>query len=385
MAKKRKIILSTTAALAALLAGLLILREPRHDGRSLSEWAEIGLHATDQEPWNTADVLTASNAIRQIGAKSFPWIRRSVLKSDSAKVRFLSWLESASDTAQEFQLIITKPLILRTERSCFVLYSLSDLALPLVDELSASNAMFSESYIESIGPNALPALIPMITNQPPDTRTDLVVRMVKLWGTNALSAGPSLWGGMKMNRDRFSEGRWLTALAGTGHRPNELSEALVELIHSDAKPPYFGQPFISALRTVPGAAAPALVKLLDHPQNEVRRRALLSLFGETVGQSHRAPQPYFRMQVSSGPLGGPGTTASLNPSSSNALHEAAVSIRLNALRLAMQSHAGRFSNGWNLPPAATEAFMSGFTNDPDRQVSREAVKALEEFRLIERP
>ena len=75
MTQRRKNILTTMAALVAVFVGLwlFIHREPRYDGRSLSEWADIGLRATDQEPWNTADVLMASNAIRQIGAKAMPF------------------------------------------------------------------------------------------------------------------------------------------------------------------------------------------------------------------------------------------------------------------------------------------------------------------------
>ena len=391
MAKRRKIILLTTAALAVVLVGLwlFIRREPCYDGRSLSEWADMGLRATDQEPWNTSDVLVASNAIRQIGIKSFPWIRNAVLKKDSTGIRVLSRLDWSSSIGDELRRVLAKPLILRTERTCFIFYSLSEQALPLIDELSNSNTIFSTSYIECMGPRALPALIPLLANSPSDDRTDLALRFVRLWGTNAFAAGPHLWSVVETNHRDANESRWLSALASTGYRAEEFSKMLVAHIRSDAKPPDYAKHHIWALGRVPGWAAPALVSLLEHPQPEVQRRALLSLFGETIGRARGAPTPYFRMQpysrmpMSSGPLRD--APSLLNPSSSNALREASVSIRLQAVQLALQSHAGRSSNSWYLQPSETEAFIGGFTNDPSETVVAEARKAIEGLRLLEKP
>ena len=188
---------------------------------------------------------------------------------------------------------------------------------------------------------------------------------------------------METNHGDVNESRWLSALASTGYRAEEFSKMLGARIRSDAKPPDYAKHHIRALERVPGWAAPALVSLLEHPQPEVQRRALLSLFGEWTGGALGGPTPSFRMQMSSGPLGA--ALSFLNPSSSNALREASVSIRLHAVQLALQSHAGRSSNNWYLQPFETEAFLGGFTNDPNETVAAEARKAIEGLRLIEQP
>jgi hypothetical protein len=192
-----------------------------------------------------------------------------------------------------------------------------------------------------------------------------------------------LWSGMESIRNTVNEGNWLSALASTGYRSEELSKMLVARIRSDAKPPDYAKQLIWALARIPGWGTRALVSLIDHPEPEVQQRALLSLLGKYSGNSPPVRQPVFRLNSDYGGLGS--VPMLLNQSSSNALREASVSIRLRAVQLAMQGNAGSSSNGWYLRSSETRAFISGFTNDPEREVLREAAKALEEFRFLEKP
>lgn len=384
MAKKRKIILSVVSLIAAIVIGWWFIssREPSYNGRSLSEWADIGLKATDTAPWDIPNVLLASNAIHQIGTNSFPWIRRSMLNKGSNQVRVLVWLQEISMVPDEFQRMVAAPLIHRMEQIRFVVFSVGEIGLPLFPEFSGNTIPSQEDFVVSIGSRALPALIPMLTNGTPGSQTDLARRLIGFWRTNAIAAGPYLWSIRESNYGSTNESTWLQALAGTGYRSEELSKMLVARIRSDAKPPDYAKQQIVALARIPRLWAPSLVSLLDHPEPAVQQHVLLSLFGKYAGRETEF-LPIFRLQISDGPLGS--SSMSLNHSASNALREASVPIRLAAVRIGLESYAGSSSNGWYLSLTDTKVFISGLTNDPDKQVVRGADKALEEFRALEKP
>ena len=384
MAKKRKITLSVISLIAVIFIGWWFVnsREPSYNGRSLSEWADMGLKATDTTPWDIPNLLLASNAIHQIGTNSFPWLRHSIPNRGSSQIRFLEWLDKIAVFPDQLVDSLVKPLIHKTERTGFAAYSLGEVCLPLVAEFSADSNLFPQHFVESVGSRALPALIPMLTNRVPDIQTDFALRFVRLWRTNAIAAGPYLWSIMESNYGSTNEIKWLQALAGTGYRSEELSKMLIARIRSDAKPPDYAKQQIVALARIPRLWAPSLVSLFDHPEPFVQRRALLCLFGEYLWRETELP-PVFRFQFSSGPLGS--SSMSLNHTASNALSGASVPIRLAAVRIAFEGHAGSSSNGWYLDLTDTKAFISGLTNDPDKEVVREAEKALEELRALEKP
>ena len=78
MAARRTKLISLALVLLtmAVIAAVWQNREPRHDGKKLSEWADMGIAATSGPEWRTNDLLLASNAVTQIGARAASWAMR---------------------------------------------------------------------------------------------------------------------------------------------------------------------------------------------------------------------------------------------------------------------------------------------------------------------
>jgi hypothetical protein len=164
MTRRRKLLLFIAALALGLMALLLIRnREPRYQGRTISEWADLGLKATDSVPWDEPNVLMASNAIHQIGAESFPWLRSQFPRTNDFRSKISPILDrlpavwSAGSASSQN---------LGGDRLSFSLYALGESALPLVPELSTLDYFYPGYFFSRIGPPALPALIPMLTNSP---------------------------------------------------------------------------------------------------------------------------------------------------------------------------------------------------------------------------
>jgi hypothetical protein len=234
-------------------------------------------------PWDEPNVLLASNAIHQIGTQSFGWMRGSFPKKDGLELKFYEWLGKNAPESLDLQDHIKLPLIHRVERVGFAAYSLGDIFVPLVGEFSTSNFPLPHYIVSSIGPKALPSLIPFLTRSPPDQQTDLALGLIRLWGTNAFDAGPNLWNMAKTNQSLLHESRWLMALASTGYRSEELAKILVARIRSETTTPDYSKLEIWALARVPEWGGSGL-GLTSGPSNSRSATTLVAVALRTVGR-----------------------------------------------------------------------------------------------------
>jgi hypothetical protein len=272
MKRHRKRLLSIAALTLGLVAFLLIWnREPRYQGKTISEWADIGLKATDSVPWDEPNVLLASNAIHQIGASGLPRMQSRIPKPTDLRLKLMTDLHRFP----KLRAIVEPEYIRRIDRLSFSLYSLGEKSIPLVSEVSTNEVLGPGYFVKVIGPPALPALIPTLTNSPPNFQADLALRLiVEEWGHKAVAAGPTLWRQMELNQIPSDEGAWLEALAATGYRAEELAHRLLTRLQTNSEPANVSEREIAALVRTRKWGAEALVSLLDHPTPQVRQYAI---------------------------------------------------------------------------------------------------------------
>jgi len=99
MTRPRAIAITVTAILiAGVLIYLCLPKEPRYQGRTLTEWlnqADTAYAISRGKPQNDPQWLSASNAIQQIGADAIPLLLKWASANDSRpKAALILWLDS---------------------------------------------------------------------------------------------------------------------------------------------------------------------------------------------------------------------------------------------------------------------------------------------------
>ena len=380
MRRRGKLLLSIAALTIGMVAILLIWnREPRYQGRTISEWADLGLKATDSVPWDEPNVILASNAIHQIGAESFPWLRSNYPRKSGFRARLMSLLQSISAARS----VAASSSALRSERLSFSLYSLGESALPLVPELADVDYFYPGYFITDIGPRALPALIPMLTNSAPNADAILALVQVRRWGEKAAAAGPTLWLAVQVGQIPTNESSWLNALAATGYRREELAHLLLTRMQTPTRTPDENASDIFTLSLIPSAGPAALFSLLNHSSRQIQQgsmESLCHLWGRSVPPPDFAELPRFRV---SRRVFGDDTPRSkvADESTRTALRAAPISTRLRAVELMSELYATWLdANPEHSFHPALEV-LTTLAEDPDPQVSQAAANALAGFRL----
>jgi hypothetical protein len=379
MTRRRKQLLSLAALALGLVAFLLIWnREPSYQGRTISEWADIGIEATDTVPRDEPNILVASNAIHQIGASGLPWIRSMIPNRTDLRFKLMVNFPRFSQVGN----MVEPGYVRKIDRLSFYLYALGEKSLPLVSEISTNGVLIIPGYfVDSIGPPALPALIQILTNRPPNTQTDLAIELVTEWGSQAVAAGPTLWHQMELNQIPSDESAWLEALAATGYRAEELAQLLLTRLRTNSEPTNVSEREIAALVRTRKWGAEALVSLLDHPSPQIRQCAISWLFGDRGWcAEYEMRRPLLDRTMGPAPVRRL-VSPDFGVSAWKALSEAPVSTRLRAVELTVEIDACRG------PTNPFKAFdhqdvLSRLSKDPDPQVAHAAANALDGFRLL---
>jgi hypothetical protein len=398
MTRRRKLLLSIAALALGLVAVQLIRnREPRHQGRTISEWADIGLKATDTVPWDMPNVLLASNAFRRIGApalevrffmtnyqsgfgmKAAQWASKMGTPGEAVA----GWLEDSA--AREWDALY--------DRSSFIAYSLAadtNLHLP---------RLLSDEYLNTSGVAAAldESHAPMLANilLTETNQTGVNARMVLFFmGDKASSADPILRPFVAKYRNHPN---WKSAVRILA-RGDQQPEDTVQLILGDSA--LTATEKLDVLALMDGIGIRATVGFLSDTNAVVRGRALLQmiLHAEHLHSLDQTSQPVFRLSQGGGtppPLvfaanwfpptelmdaldvDGPGSKL------------AAINVATELARLSAkprESAALRYrdidATYWR---PAIRVFIEALAKDPDPRVSQAAANALDGFRLPKGP
>lgn len=191
--------------------------------KTVEEWADIGLKATDREPWDHASVLTASNALHTMSAEALPKVREWIgfeRKLHPVVEQLRAKIEPKPTPPTPEELAAIK---LDAERTLFVVYSLQTEARPLFVEWSRPQraGLSPNLLMEVLNADNIPHLV-AVTN--PEQESDYLWTLLwqfPRWGTNGAAGGPFLRkvldsAIMRESSSDFPD-RAAVALAVTGH------------------------------------------------------------------------------------------------------------------------------------------------------------------------
>lgn len=394
MTRRRKLLLPLAALALGLVVVLLIRnREPRYQGRTISEWADLGLKATDTVPWDEPNVLLASNALRQIGDPAFA----SRVSMDASQydlvmraARLAGKLGPLGKMIAEWLATDThKDMVVHIDRSGFIDYSLATATnafLPrLLDDAYSHLAVIAAALDE---PHA-PMLADVFLNQTNRAGKNALM-VLDFMGSRASSADPILRPFIETNRSHpnWEAAMWIIARAGL-HQ-----EDTAQKIVGDARLATNTKLAMLAWTGEPGIRATA--SFLTDTDPAIGGGALLQLLLQTEERERweRELKPTFRLSQNSGrpsPLEFPNGWRP-SPDVVGVLQQSDVKTRLAAIAAAadlmvwddatLEKAAWRYSDidaGYR--HHAIQAFTEALAKDPDPQVSQAAAMALEGFRL----
>ena len=390
MAKKRKIILSVVSLIVALFIGWSFVssREPSYDGRSLSEWADMGLKATDQWPWNTNDVLVASNAIRQIGRKAVPLAYAWGGKLPSwglidGQLNELSgqigWMERFpnGDDRYGYGSFLLRPF----ERGRFIAYAMQE------DMVSGSTNSFRlgrpspEWVLNSFNDRTLLLALEQL---PPNAAAEVataVLHEIGAEGRDESVFGPALWAFSEATTNREAHFLSLTRMARTGFRPEEIAANLAVVPRStnpDDSVSY--RQILAAFRKLGPVGWPYLARSLTNELPLVRQKAFEELaLDYDTGHRSLPWMPLFRL-VSYSKIGLP-----IGVPSTNRLEF--VASQSEELSRAFVEQASEFYpsrprdfSAWDRTNAVV--ILSRFTNDPSPPIAARSLEALRKINAL---
>jgi len=165
---KRRLI--RISLLLAIVLGLLAFwfhsREPRHQGKSLSEWLEIWHQSTMKD---YEDVPKANAAIRAMGGKAIPFLFNELQVTDSKwKTELNEWLYKTFDWRQKS--LSASERAFRAASGFSALGKFGESAIPKIAALvSNSEPAIAEAAVFALGSieseKTVPILISCLTNQ----------------------------------------------------------------------------------------------------------------------------------------------------------------------------------------------------------------------------
>lgn len=195
---------------------------PSYQRRTLYEWADIGVMASNQPPWSGTDMVTVSNAIHQMRLEAIPWILSSVIALDSMDRHDQLDSQKASEQARIFKvpdptLFQTTNLILQIGRPFVLIFGLSHEATVLVPHLLQLRPGVAQMLVPLIGPAGLPELKSQLISGSGAPLSNAVSAASAI-GHPAISLGPDLWASYK----KTGNPAILRALSNVGYGPNEV-------------------------------------------------------------------------------------------------------------------------------------------------------------------
>ncbi len=295
MTRRRKLLLSIAALALGLVALLLIRnREPRYQGRTISEWADIGLKATDSVPWDEPNVLMASNALRRIGMPALG-VRFSsdVYRKDTRLLaaclaeklggpgeEIVAWLKARAHQDADALL----------DRSAFIAYSLATDTNVFLPRLLDDEWLNATVVTAALDGSLAPKLVDVFLSQTNPAGNN--ARMVLTYmGSKAASADPILRPFVGTSRGHPNWEAAIRIVAQVGHRQEDTAN----MVLTDAELPANKKLEILALMGEQGTRATA--GFLTDTNPAVRGQALLHLLLQTerLQSWERACKPTFRI------------------------------------------------------------------------------------------
>lgn len=291
MTRLNKALVLVTLALIAIVAFLLEFqpREPSYQGRQLSEWLRI---ARGEGADRTVRPEAAKTAIQAIGTNAVPclvsWIENSeiprkrplgiILKS------YLSpWSHRSSDQAYRWD------VYRRPEDACWAFGVLGNRAVSAIPDLTrimnstnspkaSINAMMALCYI---GPESASPLTNLLSDPHNPTGMELARQIYTLsqWGTNTMVTLPILlkW---TTDQDERIAGAGAVALGKLRLAPEMVIPVLTNRMSNAG--PGLQSDIVNAIalfaRSEPRVVQ-VLTEMLQAPQVEVRRAAIVGLYG----------------------------------------------------------------------------------------------------------
>ncbi len=257
----------------------LVPPEPSYQGKTVRDW--LTLYSTNRDE--------SLRAIRQIGTDALPWLVADLRAKDPF------WKKKLAEFAQRqswIKIIFTPDSTrrVRAVEACAALGPLAKPAIPALGVALGNGAGGAARVLEQFGPEAIPALIHALTNAPGCGAPYSTALALGKFGAKARVAVTNLvW---EFENYPIGYPRWASAKA--------LSEICQELIEnekqsdcpevvyakaalisglSDTKPVVrrSAAEALAAFKTHAQAATPALRKLLDDSQLEVRQAATNAL------------------------------------------------------------------------------------------------------------
>jgi len=197
------------------LATLLQLREPRYQGRSLSQWLSVyRINASSLQKAalfnpgmkvDSAEFAIASEAIRHIGSKAVPYLLKRFAHepaSSSLRDKIVFWLGDMPPAAVCIPIrdrLFDDQRILHGEQGLFGFAALGSNAMQAIPELTRlANSqtkdnvpIWATAALGHIGPRAIPQLLEITTNKQAVARFQALLSL-QAFGSNAVPALPGI-------------------------------------------------------------------------------------------------------------------------------------------------------------------------------------------------
>jgi len=237
--------LGLTGTLAALVGFLARSSEPSYHGHSLSEWIVPLSLENDVPPafrWSQGE---ASEALRQMGTNSFPFLLKWFTYTPTRRVKHFVWLatsrhmpwlyryRSFNDWMYRHDINHTK--IHAAVRACHVLGPLAAPLIPALSRMAVTNRNFAQQgyvidAIAGIGRAALPILT-KLANSDCDVTQCRALNDLKHLGTNALPLVPLLLAKLKSTNEMVAAESAAT-LGYLRFEPAKVVPALAECVQT---------------------------------------------------------------------------------------------------------------------------------------------------------
>jgi hypothetical protein len=238
-------ILSAAAFLTIAVRQVLFPNEPHYHGRGLTAWLYQSRHHTLEDQYDRqrpARMLEADDAIRQIGTNALPRLLKMLVVKERPPRSIIEFCYSAAF---------------------------------LLDRKSSRLALSGFEVLGPIARPAVPALINLLNDQDAEIRCQGANGLAAI-GPAAADAIPTLLQHMA-DRDGYVELCSISALGRIHQQPELVVPALLPYLAKGPLPNPTAMEALAGFGDQAKSAVPALLRLLSHPQRQVRIEATNAL------------------------------------------------------------------------------------------------------------
>jgi HEAT repeat protein len=274
MKARRTFLLTVLVTVCVGIALMLLVREPRYHGRTLTSWLE----QIEGPPWDETQKQQAQDAVRAIGAdKALPYLLRLakaeddsvslwlIAKSKDLKIEFIRW--RSAEELQQLAIVGFQAFGTNTAPAVGELEKLLD---------KPSNAETAAECLVAAGKAAEPALCLCLTNQDLRVRRGAIIALASV--TDDMETYINRIKGSLHDPSEFVRGAAVEALSAQTAAPDLVVPLLVSALHDSSD--------IVSCRSAEGladfgtnalVAVPVLTNLIEHAPRNTANAVLMTI------------------------------------------------------------------------------------------------------------